>query len=76
MDVRIGLVDSPRDLEIELSDDTDLDALRKEIGEILTRVDGVLWLADKKGNHVAVSGPKVTFVALGTAGVKERIGFG
>jgi hypothetical protein len=76
VDVRIGLVDSARDLEIELSDDADLEALQKEVGELLTRVDGVLWLTDKKGNQIAVSGPKVTFVALGTGGEKGRIGFG
>ncbi|MBA2282387.1 MAG: DUF3107 domain-containing protein [Acidimicrobiia bacterium] len=76
MDVRIGIIDSPRDLEIELSEDTDVDALRKEIGELLTRVDGVLWLTDRKGNHIAVAGPKVSYVAIGAAGVKDRIGFG
>lgn len=76
MDVRIGLVDSVRDLELELADDTDVDALKTEIGELLTRVDGTLWLTDKKGNQVAVAGPKVTYVALGTATEKGRIGFG
>ena len=76
MDVRIGLVDSVRDLEVELPDDTDVAALEAQVNELLTRVDGTLWLTDKKGNRVAVAGPRVTFVAIGSATEKGRIGFG
>jgi hypothetical protein len=76
VDVRIGLVDSVRDLEVELPDDTDVDALKTEVADLMTRVDGLLWLTDKKGNQIAVSGPKVTFVAVGSGSEKGRIGFG
>lgn len=76
MDVRIGLVDSVRDLEVELPDDTDVDALKAQVSDLLTRVDGTLWLTDRKGNQFAVSGPKVTYVVLGSGTEKGRIGFG
>ena len=76
MDVRIGLVDSVRDLEVELPEDTDVDALKAQVADLITRVDGTLWLTDRKGNQFAVAGPKVTFVAIGTSTEKGRIGFG
>lgn len=76
MELRIGLVDSVRDLEVELGDDTDVEALRKQVDELLGRVDGILWVTDKKGNQVAVSAPKVTYVVIGSAAEKGRIGFG
>jgi hypothetical protein len=76
VDVRIGLVYSPQPLEVELADDSDVDALKTEIAKVLADDDHVLWLADKKGNQVAVVGSKVTYVALGSGADKGRIGFG
>ena len=56
MDVRIGLVHSIRELELELPDDTDVDALKAERGQGAGDDDAVLWLTDKKGNQVALVG--------------------
>ena len=76
MDVRIGLVYSARELELELPDDTDVDALKAQVAEVLGDDDGVLWLTDKKGNQVGLVAGKVTFVHIGSSGDKGRIGFG
>lgn len=76
MDVRIGLVYSPRELEVELPDDTDVEALRAEVDRILSGEAGVLWLTDRKGASYAIPGTKVTFVQVGHGGEKGRIGFG
>jgi hypothetical protein len=76
VDVRIGLVYSARELEIELPDETDVDALKAQVAEVLGDDDGVLWLTDKKGSQIAIVAGKVTFVSLGSAADKGRIGFG
>lgn len=76
MDVRIGLTQSVRELELELPDDTDVDALKADVAQVLADDDAVLWLTDKKGTQVAVAGGKVTYISLGTAESKGRIGFG
>jgi hypothetical protein len=76
VDVRIGLVYSPRELEVELPDDTDVAALQGDVDRILAEETSTLWLTDKKGNRVAVSGSKVTFVQIGAGSEKGRIGFG
>jgi hypothetical protein len=76
VDVRIGLVYSPRELEVELPDDSDVEALRADVDRILSDGAATLWLTDKKGNRVAVSGSKVTFVQIGAGSEKGRIGFG
>ena len=75
MDVRIGLVYSARELEVELADDTDVDALKAEVIKALTDDDHVLWLTDKRGSQLALSGGKITFISLGGID-KARIGFG
>lgn len=76
MDVRIGLVYSARELELELADDTDIDALRAQVANVLGDDDGVLWLTDKKGNEVGVVASRVTYVHIGAGSDKGRIGFG
>jgi hypothetical protein len=76
MDVRIGLNQSPRELEIELADDTDMNALKADVAQVLADEDHVLWLTDRKGSQYAVAGGKVSYVTIGAAGDKGRIGFG
>ncbi len=76
MDVRIGLAYSARELEVELADDTDGEALRKDIERVMNAESGTVWLTDKKGNRIAVAGSKVTFVEVGTGSDKGRTGFG
>jgi hypothetical protein len=76
VDVRIGLVYSPRELEVELPDDSDVAALQADVERILADDSGTLWLTDKKGNRVAIAGSKVTFVQIGAGSEKGRIGFG
>lgn len=76
VDVRIGLVYSPRELEVELPDDTDVEALQRDVERVLSDDGGTLWLTDKKGNRVAVAGSKATFIQIGAGSEKGRIGFG
>ena len=76
MDVRIGLVHSLRELEVELPDDTDAEALQSRVDEALRDEDAILWLVDRKGASFGISASKVTFIQLGTGSDKGRIGFG
>lgn len=76
MDVRIGLVYTARELEVELPDDTDAEALRGKVDEALASESGVLWLVDRRGASYGVSAAKITFIQLGSGTEKGRIGFG
>ena len=76
MDVRIGVTFSPREIELELADDTDGDALRSQVEGAIAAGQGVLWLTDRKGRQVGVSVDKLAWIELGTGGDKGRIGFG
>jgi hypothetical protein len=76
VDIRIGLVHSLRELEVELADDTDAVALQKQVDEVLGGGGGILWLTDRKGAQFGIAAEKVTFIQLGTVSEKGRIGFG
>ena len=76
VDVRIGVTFSPREIELELADDTDGDALRSQVEGAIASGQGVLWLTDRKGRQVGVSVDKLAWIELGTGTDKGRIGFG
>jgi len=76
VDVRIGVTQSPRELSIELSDDTDRDDLKSQIEAALAGAIDVLWVTDKRGKDVGVPAAKLAYVELGSAEGDRRIGFG
>lgn len=75
MDVRIGIVQTPKELEVELSDDTDRDALLRQVEEALSG-DAVLWLTDRRGRRVGVPVARVAYVEVGAPAPDRRVGFG
>ena len=74
MDVRIGVTYSPREIDLQLADDTDRDALHKLVEEVLTG-DGVLWLVDRNGREVGVPSKKIAFVEIGSDRENRSFGF-
>lgn len=76
MDVRIGVTQSPRELSVELPEDTDREALKQAITTSLAGEDPVLIVVDRKGREVMVPSAKVAYVELGSPDSDRRIGFG
>ena len=76
MDLRIGVTQSPRELSIELADDTDRVELQKKIDAALSGAVDVLWVTDKKQRDVGVVAAKIAFVEIGSAEGERKIGFG
>ena len=58
MDVRIGVKNTPKELEVLLADDTDGDAVREHVDKALTD-GGTLWLTDRRGRQYGVPVDKV-----------------
>ena len=76
MDVRIGILQSAKELEIELTEEVDRDEVIGSIESALSKADGVLWLTDRKGRRVAVPVAKVAYVEVGAPVNERRVGFG
>ncbi len=76
MDVRIGVTQAPREINIELADDADRDDLKSRIEAALAGASDVLWIVDKRGKDVGVPSAKIAYVELGSADGDRRIGFG
>ncbi len=76
VDVRIGIVQTPKELEVELADDADRDKVLADIESALGGDEGVLWLTDRRGRRVAVPVAKVAYVEVGAPANERRVGFG
>jgi hypothetical protein len=76
MNVRIGIAQSSQVIEITLAEDTDRDAIRKQVDKMIGTDDGVLWLTDRKGKELAVPAERIGFIEVGSADAEKRIGFG
>jgi hypothetical protein len=76
VDVRIGVSYSPKEVSVELPDETDREALKKQVADALDDDDNVLWLTDKRGRDIAVPSSKITYVEIGSSAASKTIGFG
>jgi hypothetical protein len=76
VDVRIGIVQSAKELEVELGDQADREAVMSDIEGALSNPAGVLWLTDRRGRRVAIPVPKIAYVEVGAPVSDRRVGFG
>lgn len=76
MDVRIGITDAPREINIEMSDDSSPADVKAQIESAVAAGEGMVWLTDKKGRQTGFPAARLAFVEIGTAGSESRIGFG
>ena len=76
MDVRIGIVQSMKELDVELADDADRDKVLADIEEALGEDGRVLWLTDRKGRQVGVPVGKVAYIEVDPPASDRRVGFG
>lgn len=75
MDVRIGIIQAPRELEIELGDSEGQEVVLERIEKALSSGEGVLWLTDKRGRRIGVPAVRIGYVEVG-ADDARRVGFG
>jgi hypothetical protein len=76
VEVRIGITQTPKEIEVELSDDDERDKVLADMEKLLKTGDGVLWLTDRKGRRVGIPVAKIAYVEVGEPATERRVGFG
>lgn len=76
MDVRIGVSQHPREIEVEVADGASADELVATVEAALEKPSGMLWLVDKRGRRVGVPAAKLAYIELDTGAETRRVGFG
>ena len=76
MDIRIGVTNAPREINIELEDDEGVrSALKAAVDGVLSGASAVLWVTDKKGREVGVASKRISYVELGSSEQARTMGF-
>lgn len=75
MDIRIGIVQSMKEIEVELAEDADRNQVMGEV-EAALGGDKVLWLTDRKGRRVGVPAARIAYVEFATPASERVVGFG
>jgi Protein of unknown function (DUF3107) len=74
MDVKIGVVYTPKELLVEL--DGGADELRATIDAAMSNKEPLIWLTDSKGRRIGVPTDKIAYVEIGSDDSAHKIGFG
>lgn len=75
MDLRIGVSQTAKELEIELADGADADAIKADFEKAVAD-EATFWVTDRKGKQVGVHAAKIAYVEIGAPDSGRRIGFG
>lgn len=75
MDIRIGIVNAPREVGIEMSDDASADDVKSAINAALAAGESLVWLTDKKGRETGFPADRIAYIEIGNPGDDQRIGF-
>ena len=75
MDIRIGIVQSMKELELELPEDANREQIMKEVEDALGG-EKVLWLTDRKGRRVGVPAERIAYVEFAQSASERVVGFG
>jgi hypothetical protein len=76
VDIRIGIIHTGKELEVELGDKDDREKLLEEIDSTLKAENGLLWLTDKRGRRICIPAGKIAYVEIGAVTDERRVGFG
>jgi hypothetical protein len=73
MEVKLGVVYSPKELEIET--DQSPDEVVKAVEDALNDRARVIWLVDTTGRRIGIPIDKLAYVEIGEENAAKRVGF-
>ena len=75
MNIRIGIVQSMKEIDVELAEATDVDQVTRDV-EAALEGDKVLWLTDRRGRRVGVPAARIAYVEFASPSGERVVGFG
>ncbi|MEA3213937.1 MAG: hypothetical protein QOJ19_93 [Acidimicrobiia bacterium] len=76
MDIRIGVIQTAKEIALELAPEADRADLKTRIEAALAGSAPVLWVTDRNGREVGVPAERIAYVELGGLDAERRVGFG
>jgi len=75
MEVKIGVVYTPKELSVDIEGD-DVDDLVQTVERAIGGDAAVLWLTDVKGHRIGVPSDKIAYIEVALDDDSHRVGFG
>ena len=76
MDLKIGVINTTREIELELDDDHDLiESETAKLEQALANGARMIWFTDKKGRRVGVVADKLAYVQFEGEPSSRMVGF-
>jgi hypothetical protein len=76
MELRIGIIDTPKELSIELDGSADDVVKLVESAMSDASARAMLWLTDVKGRRVGTPADKIAYIEIDENGDTKHVGFG
>ncbi len=76
MEIRLGVSHSTKELNVDLGDDVEADAVKADLEAAMGGSDGVFWLTDRRGRQVGVPVARLSYIEIGSPDAAHRVGFG
>jgi hypothetical protein len=76
MELRIGVVDTPKELSLEVDGTAEdvIKAIDEALGSDSARA--MVWLTDVKGRRVGTPADRIAYVEIEEEGATQHVGFG
>jgi Protein of unknown function (DUF3107) len=74
MELRIGVVQSPKELSVEI--DGTADEIVATVDDAVKDGTAIVWLTDVKGRRLGIPAGKIAYVEIDEDGANKRVGFG
>jgi Protein of unknown function (DUF3107) len=74
MEVRIGVVYTPREIILDMGDDAE--TVSTSIETAVREKSALLWLTDAKGRRLGIPTDKLAYVEIAGADADRKVGFG
>ncbi len=74
MELRIGVVHTPKELSLEV--EGVVDDVVAQINQTLADGSPIVWLTDAKGRRIGAPVDKIAYVEISEDGTSKRVGFG
>jgi len=75
MDIRIGIVDSAREIEVELDEGVDQKEFCTQIETAMAGNDALYWLTDRKGRMVGIPLSRLAYIEVAPDHNLRKVGF-
>ncbi|NNN19613.1 MAG: DUF3107 domain-containing protein [Acidimicrobiaceae bacterium] len=76
MDIRIGISDSPREIDLELPEGITQEEFITSIEASISSGSSIVWIQDRKGHRLGVFASKLAYIEVGATKEDRRVGFG